>query len=39
VVNFAGPARLAGQYVELEITGALPHSLRGRVIVAEPAAL
>ncbi|APV48780.1 tRNA (N6-isopentenyl adenosine(37)-C2)-methylthiotransferase MiaB [Betaproteobacteria bacterium GR16-43] len=34
VVNFAGPARLAGQYVELEITRAYPHSLRGRVVTA-----
>jgi tRNA-2-methylthio-N6-dimethylallyladenosine synthase len=32
VVNFAGPARLAGQYVDVEITHALPHSLRGRVV-------
>ncbi len=31
VVNFAGHARLAGRYVELEITAALPHSLRGRI--------
>ena len=38
VVNFAGPARLAGQYVELKITAALPHSLRGRTVIpAEPA--
>jgi tRNA-2-methylthio-N6-dimethylallyladenosine synthase len=39
VVNFAGHPRLAGEYVELEITDALPHSLRGRAVVAEPAAL
>ena len=38
VVNFAGPARLAGHFVEVEITQALPHSLRGRVLIAEPAA-
>ena len=37
VVNFAGPARLAGQFIEVEITQALPHSLRGRAVVAEPA--
>jgi tRNA-2-methylthio-N6-dimethylallyladenosine synthase len=32
VVNFAGPARLAGHFVDVEITHALPHSLRGRVV-------
>jgi tRNA-2-methylthio-N6-dimethylallyladenosine synthase len=32
VVNFAGPSRLAGRFVDLEITSALPHSLRGRVV-------
>ncbi len=31
VVNFAGPARLVGQLVDLRITAALPHSLRGEV--------
>ena len=30
VVNFAGPEGLRGQFVDLEITQALPHSLRGR---------
>jgi tRNA-2-methylthio-N6-dimethylallyladenosine synthase len=39
VVNFAGHARLVGRFVDLEITQALPHSLRGRAIVAEPASL
>ena len=39
VVNFAGHPRLAGRFVDLEISEALPHSLRGRVIVAEPATL
>ena len=29
VVNFSGPASLVGTYVELSITQALPHSLRG----------
>ena len=29
-VNFAGPARLAGRFVDVDITHALPHSLRGR---------
>jgi len=38
VVNFAGHPRLVGRFVDLEITEALPHSLRGRAIVAEPAA-
>jgi tRNA-2-methylthio-N6-dimethylallyladenosine synthase len=32
VVNFAGPSRLVGHYVDLEITHAYPHSLRGRVV-------
>jgi tRNA-2-methylthio-N6-dimethylallyladenosine synthase len=32
VGNFAGPARLAGHFVDVEITHALPHSLRGRVV-------
>jgi tRNA-2-methylthio-N6-dimethylallyladenosine synthase len=32
VVNFAGGPRLIGHYVELVITGALPHSLRGEVV-------
>ncbi len=35
VVNFAGPDRLMGRYVELEITHAYPHSLRGRVVTVE----
>jgi tRNA-2-methylthio-N6-dimethylallyladenosine synthase len=30
VVNFAGPAHLIGRYADVTITGALPHSLRGR---------
>jgi len=30
IVNFAGPAALVGRYVEVEITHAHPHSLRGR---------
>jgi tRNA-2-methylthio-N6-dimethylallyladenosine synthase len=32
VVNFAGPARLTGHFVEVEITQTYPHSLRGRVV-------
>ncbi len=38
IVNFdGGPlgARLVGQMIEVEVTEALPHSLRGRVLVAE----
>ncbi|HEX3062077.1 MAG TPA: TRAM domain-containing protein [Usitatibacter sp.] len=35
MVNFAGPARLIGRYVEVEITQAYPHSLRGRAVVTE----
>ena len=31
VVNFPGDARLIGQFVELDITAALPHSLRGEI--------
>ena len=37
IVNFAGPARLAGQMVDVTITQALPHSLRGEVRVKESA--
>ena len=32
VVNFSGPAELIGNFVDLEITEALPNSLRGRLI-------
>jgi tRNA-2-methylthio-N6-dimethylallyladenosine synthase len=35
VVNFAGHPRLIGHYVEVDITQALPHSLRGRAVVEE----
>ncbi|MBD8526151.1 tRNA (N6-isopentenyl adenosine(37)-C2)-methylthiotransferase MiaB [Pseudomarimonas arenosa] len=31
-VNFAAPARLIGQFVEVEITHAMANSLRGRVV-------
>ena len=31
MVNFAGPASLAGRYVEVEVVHAHPHSLRGRL--------
>eukprot|EP01036_Dinobryon_divergens_P052123 gene52123-69741_t len=32
IVNFAGPARLLGQMIDVRITEALPHSLRGEVL-------
>ena len=35
IVNFAGPARLVGQMVDVTITQALPHSLRGEVVTGE----
>jgi tRNA-2-methylthio-N6-dimethylallyladenosine synthase len=35
IVNFAGPARLVGHYVDVEISAALPHSLRGRVVTTD----
>ncbi len=34
VVNFPGPARLIGEFVDVTITAALPHSLRGEAIGA-----
>jgi tRNA-2-methylthio-N6-dimethylallyladenosine synthase len=37
IVNFAGNARLIGQLVDVTITEALPHSLRGEVVTAEAA--
>jgi tRNA-2-methylthio-N6-dimethylallyladenosine synthase len=36
VVNFAGHSRLIGQFVDLEIVHAHPHSLRGRAVISEP---
>lgn len=36
IVNFAAPQRLVGQMVDVTITQALPHSLRGEVLVREP---
>ncbi|MDP2811451.1 MAG: tRNA (N6-isopentenyl adenosine(37)-C2)-methylthiotransferase MiaB [Rhodocyclaceae bacterium] len=32
VVNFAGPDRLIGHFVDMRITAALPHSLRGEMV-------
>jgi len=34
-VNFAAPARLIGQFVDVRITEAMSNSLRGRVVTAE----
>lgn len=39
VVNFKGPARLVGQMVDVTITQAMPHSLRGEVVQREMAAV
>jgi len=38
IVNFAGPARLAGQMIDVTVTQALPHSLRGEVLVRDSVA-
>ena len=35
VVNFAGPPRLIGNFADLTITQALPHSLRGAVVTGK----
>jgi len=35
VVNFPGPDRLLGNFVDVRITAALPHSLRGEVVIAD----
>lgn len=35
IVNFAGPPRLVGRFVDVRITQALPHSLRGEVLLQE----
>ena len=34
VVNFRGPRRLVGQFVEVTVTAAMAHTLRGEVRVA-----
>jgi len=39
IVNLAGPKRLVGQMVDVVITKALPHSLRGEVATSERIAL
>jgi tRNA-2-methylthio-N6-dimethylallyladenosine synthase len=35
IVNFKGPARLVGQLIDVTITQALPHSLRGEPLLSE----
>jgi len=35
IVNFKGSPRQIGQFIDVTITGALPHSLRGEVVVRE----
>jgi len=35
IVNFAGPARLVGQLIDVQITQAYPHSLRGEVVTSD----
>jgi tRNA-2-methylthio-N6-dimethylallyladenosine synthase len=35
VVNFVGQARLIGQFVDVTITAALPHSLRGEIVLRD----
>ena len=35
VVNFMGNPRLIGQFVDVTITSALPHSLRGEIVTGE----
>ena len=35
-VNFAGPATLINRFVEIEVTEARAHSLRGRLLEASP---
>ena len=36
VVNFAAPSRLNGHMIDVRITSALPHSLRGEVLLTSP---
>jgi tRNA-2-methylthio-N6-dimethylallyladenosine synthase len=37
IVNFPGPQRLAGQMIDVRITDAYPHSLRGEVLIHDEA--
>jgi tRNA-2-methylthio-N6-dimethylallyladenosine synthase len=34
MVNFTGPSRLIGGFIDINITAALPHSLRGEITTA-----
>jgi len=38
IVNFKGQLRMIGQLVDVTITEALPHSLRGEVLTTEAVA-
>jgi tRNA-2-methylthio-N6-dimethylallyladenosine synthase len=38
IVNFKGAPRLVGEMVDITITQALPHSLRGEVVLNEAVA-
>ena len=35
VVNFGAPPRLIGRYIDVRITAALPHTLRGEVVASQ----
>ncbi|MDP1651610.1 MAG: TRAM domain-containing protein, partial [Rhodocyclaceae bacterium] len=35
IVNFTAPPRLSGGFVDVSITAALPHSLRGEIVTRE----
>jgi len=35
IVNFDGPRRLLHRFIDVRITAALPHSLRGEVVTRE----
>ena len=37
VVNFRGPPRLIGQLIDVAVTAALPHSLRGEAALQSAA--
>jgi tRNA-2-methylthio-N6-dimethylallyladenosine synthase len=39
MVNFEGPKRLIGQMVDVRVTSATTHALRGEVVVKEEAAV
>ncbi|HSI53164.1 MAG TPA: TRAM domain-containing protein, partial [Ramlibacter sp.] len=38
MVNFKGDKRLVGQMIEVKVTEANSHSLRGEVLIKEPVA-